>query len=104
MTPSDTSSPDQPPSDARRSAIAKIRKAIEAVYDEPEVLQRWRALQIDRAIHDFIRFRYGNAIAEAERSLLPAHEIPASELNDLHGMSLDQLRARIAAARDLFDR
>jgi hypothetical protein len=100
--PVDSSHPPSPTPDLRLMAMARIKAALDAVaQDEPETLARWRLDQLDRAIHDFMRFRYGNAIAEAERAMLPAHRIPASGLNEPTERPLDELRARIEAARHL---
>lgn len=65
---------------------------------------RWRALQIDRAIVEYLNGRHHEALALADKARQAASEIPPAELGLAIRVSLDQIRRRLEALREFYSR
>lgn len=86
----------------RQAARKAIYRALADELDEPEPLQRWRGLQIDKAIVEYLKGEYGPAIALAERARSSPDDIPVEELGIADRQSVDELCARMMALREFF--
>src|SRR5262249_45198657 len=87
---------------SREVARRAIYEALELPLAESEPLERWRTLQIDRAILLFLNGSYHDALTLALRARSAAADIPVAELGQTIHETIEQLRARVKALRDFY--